>query len=391
MMQWGSILTVLILTGICVLSLLLNYQSATASEMLPVSIQANEMADYSADEVSVQNPVVNMEIIEAAIKDQDPTNVVERIENVLTNLQTAVPTVTPTPIFTDTPVPQNDQPEPPQEPQANPPQPTATPRPPHTATPSKTALPTGNTATATGTGTTAPTTVPTNTAEKTATATNNPQATPTATIKPSQTATELPTATNTATKIPPTATDTATRVPPTATDTATRVPPTATDTATKVPPTATATATEVPPTATNTATRIPPTATDTAKPTPTNVPPTATMTPTTWCSWPDRWKGFVENTYPRNRAVNVPRDVVVVIQFNQPMYEGDLFKNIRVSGTNVDYVMSYDPATYRLEINFLELLEPGGHIQVEVKRNVKNICMWRQYIEVDFQFTITED
>lgn len=355
LIRWGSILTVIILTGICVLSLLLNYQSATASEMLPVSIQANEMADYSADRVSAPNPVVNIEIIEAAIKDQEPTNIAERLENVRANLQTAVPTVTPTRVSTGTTIPGGDESD---SPQTNPPQASETPGSPKTSTPSKTPLPTINTATATKTGTA----FPTNTTEKTATATDFPQGTSTATKK----------ATQTTTKFSPTATDTATNVPPTAT---------------KIPPTAT----KIPPTATDTATQVPPTATDAPTATPTNVPPTATMTPVVWCTRPNPWMGFVRYTYPRNRAVNVPRDVIVVIQFNQPMYEGDLFNNIKVSGTRVDYVMSYDPGTYRLEIDFLELLEPGADIKVEVKRNTKNICMWRQIVLVDFEFTIEED
>jgi hypothetical protein len=100
--------------------------------------------------------------------------------------------------------------------------------------------------------------------------------------------------------------------------------------------------------------------------------------------------GFVDHTYPRDGAIDVPRNVVVVIQFNQAMYEGDLFKNIRVSGTHVDYVMYYDPGTYQVKINFLGWLKPGENVLVEVKRNAKNICMWRQIIEVDFEFTVTK-
>jgi hypothetical protein len=103
------------------------------------------------------------------------------------------------------------------------------------------------------------------------------------------------------------------------------------------------------------------------------------------------YTGFVEYTYPRDGAVGVPRDVIVIIQFNQPMYEGDLFKNIKVSGTNVNYVMRYDPGTHRVEIDFQGLLKPGAKITIEVKRNVKNICMWRQVVSVDFIFTITKN
>jgi hypothetical protein len=351
LMTWGSIVTVLILTGICVLSLLLNYQSATASEMLPVSIQAKKMADYSADQHSQSNPVVNLEIIEAAIKDQEPTNVDARLENVLTNLQTGVPTVTPTSVSTSTPLPGGGEPGSSGATQTNPLLPTSTPRPPNSATPGENTQPSGYTATVSKTGTIPPTDIPTDTPEKTATATEVGQATATTTNKPTDTATNPPTATTTATKIPPTATKTATKAP-----------------------------TKKPPTATNTATR-----------TPTKVPPTATMAPTTACSRPGMYTGFVEYTYPRDGAVGVPRDVIVIIQFNQPMYEGDLFKNIKVSGTNVNYVMRYDPGTHRVEIDFQGLLKPGAKITIEVKRNVKNICMWRQVVSVDFKFTITKN
>jgi hypothetical protein len=103
------------------------------------------------------------------------------------------------------------------------------------------------------------------------------------------------------------------------------------------------------------------------------------------------YTGFVEYTYPRDGAVGVPRDVIVLIQFNQPMYEGDLFRNVKVSGTNVNFVMSYDPGTYKMEIDFLGLIKSGAKIMVEVKRNAKNICMWRQAVLVDFKFTITKN
>jgi hypothetical protein len=334
LMRWGGILTVVILTGICALSLLLDYQSATASEMLPISIQANKMADYSVDEVSALNPAVNIEIIEAAIKDEGPTNVAARVENVRANLQTLVPTVTPTAVSTDTPMPSNEQPDFSQATATNPPPATATPRPSKTSTPNKTTPPTENAATATKTGTAGPSASPTKKNEKTATHTL--PATPTATVKPTQTATQSP---------------------PTATDTATQSPPTATNTATK---------------------------------TATPVPPTATMTPTSACTRPNLITGFVDYTYPLDGAVDVPRDVVVVIQFNQPMYEGDLFRNIRVSGTNVHYVMHYDAGTYQVKIYFTEWLKPGAKVLVEVKRNAKNMCMWRQITEVEFKFTITK-
>lgn len=344
--RWGSILTVLILTGICVLSLILNYQSATASEMLPVSIQAKKVADYSADEFSVANPVVNMEIIEAALKDQDPTNVAERLENVRMNLQTGVPTVTPTAVNTITPIPDGGQPTAPQGTQTKTRPATSTPRPPvgTNTRPSNTATPPpGETATATKTGTLDPTLVPSNTPVKTATATGLAETTPTnlstATSKPTHTSTKPPVATNTAT---------------------------------------------------NTPTNAPPTATKTATNTPTKVPPTATWTPTPECTRPDRKKGYVVFIEPRDGAKDVPRDVTVVIQFDQPMNVGSLFKEIRVSGAGIDHVIRYDSSTYRAEIVFLGLLDRGSEVKVEVKKNIKNICGWRQKVNVDAKFKVIE-
>jgi hypothetical protein len=97
--------------------------------------------------------------------------------------------------------------------------------------------------------------------------------------------------------------------------------------------------------------------------------------------------GFVSSTAPFDGAVEVPLDVSVVIQFNQAMYTGDLFKHIKVSGTKVDYVMSYDPGTHQVEIDFLELLKKGSKITVEIKRSLKNSCQQRQNVSVKFEFT----
>ncbi len=110
------------------------------------------------------------------------------------------------------------------------------------------------------------------------------------------------------------------------------------------------------------------------------------MTPTSACSWPDWKKGFVADTIPADKAVDVPLTVTVVIQFNQAMDTEDLFKNIKVSGTNVNYVMSYDPGNYQVGIDFIGLLKRDSGITVEIKRNVKNICQQRQLVSVNFSF-----
>lgn len=373
--RWGSILTVIILSGICLLSLVLNYQFASASsQVLDVSIQANRLADYSADPVSSPIPVLKMQIIEDVIEDQEPTNVLERLEAVQENLQTLVPTVTPTPPSTNTPVPGVN--EPPPTVQAGP---TKPPPPASTPTPAGTSVGSASTPTVTKTNTPVSTIDLTTTPGATSTATSPSQGaemnTPTATDRPTQTSTTVPTLTPTATKKggkPPTATKTATNTPPpppTATKTPTRTPP--------PPPTATSTSTKKPP--------PPPTATKTLTRTPTK-PPTATMTPTSGCFPPDPGMGFISSTTPFDGAVDVPLDITVIIQFNQAMYTGDLFKHIKVSGTKVDYVMSYDPGTHQVEIDFLKLLKKGTKATVEIKRGVKNSCQQRQNVTVKFEF-----
>jgi hypothetical protein len=352
--RWGSITTVIILSGICLLSLLLNYQFASASsQVLDVSIQANRLADYGADSVSSPIPVLKMQIIEDVMEDQEPTNVVERLEVVQENLQTVVPTVTPTPTSTKTPVPGVN------------------------ASPTSTPLPTepsgssAQTSTVTGTSTPVSTADLTTTPGETPTATATPQGTdtntPAATDRPTQTSTKVPTSTPTATKKlgkPPTATKKPTKTP--------LPPPTATRTP---PPPPTATKTQPPqPTATDTPTKTPP------------PPPTATMTPTSGCYPPDPGVGFISSTTPFDGAVGVPLDITVMIQFNQAMYTGDLFKNIKVSGTKVDYVMSYDPGTHQVEIDFLRSLKHRTKVTVEIKRSVKNSCQQQQLVSVKFEF-----
>ena len=82
----------------------------------------------------------------------------------------------------------------------------------------------------------------------------------------------------------------------------------------------------------------------------------------------------------------MPLDVTVMIQFNQAMYTGDLFKNIKVSGTKVDYEMTYDSGTHQVEIDFLGSLKKDTKITVEIKRSVKNSCQQKQLVSVKFEF-----
>jgi Pyruvate/2-oxoacid:ferredoxin oxidoreductase gamma subunit len=100
--------------------------------------------------------------------------------------------------------------------------------------------------------------------------------------------------------------------------------------------------------------------------------------------------GFVVSTTPEDDAENVSRYTNVYIRFDQAMFEADLFRNIKISGTDAEYVMSYDPQTYVLKIDFLEPLKKGSTIKISVKRNVKNSCGQRQRGDVKFDFQIAK-
>jgi hypothetical protein len=132
-------------------------------------------------------------------------------------------------------------------------------------------------------------------------------------------------------------------------------------------------------------------ATNRDKPKAPHVTSTATMTPTYACTHPNLMAGFVDYTYPGDGVVDVPREVVVAIQFNQPMKEGDLSNNIKVCGAEVAYVMRYDPGTYQVKSDFRGWLKAGANVVLEVKRNAKNMCLWRQIVLVDVEFTITKN
>lgn len=97
------------------------------------------------------------------------------------------------------------------------------------------------------------------------------------------------------------------------------------------------------------------------------------------------------STTPRDGSENVSLYTNVYIRFNQAMYQTDLFRNIKISDTNADYVMSYDSKTFVLKIDFLERLENGTTVTISVKRNTKNSCGQRQGIEVKFDFDTIEN
>ena len=290
-------MVLLILLGILLLDFLLGYRPAAAAEVLPVSIQSNRLADYSADQISSLLPVVGMGIIEDVIKDQEPTDVPARVETVRVVLQTPVPTVTPSPTPTPTTPGPTDT--------AAPGAPTSTPAPP-ASTPSFTSPPLPP-----ATGTSSPTLMETATAtlgpteaSPTRRPTNTPSATPTPAITPTRTSTPTPTFNSTA----------------------------------------------------------------------------------LLCSPPDPEKGYVAYTIPIDKSKDIPVNITVKIKFNQPMYTTNLFRNIRITGTNVDSELTYDPETYTLEINFLEPLREGIKVKITIKRNIKNICLQRQGFDVKMEF-----
>ena len=96
------------------------------------------------------------------------------------------------------------------------------------------------------------------------------------------------------------------------------------------------------------------------------------------------------STSPSDDAENVSLYTNVYIRFNQAMYQADLFRNIKIANTDADYVMSYDPQTHILKIDFVERLEEGNTVEISIKRNMKNSCGQRQGIEVKFDFLTTK-
>lgn len=186
--RWGLLLVSLVLLGILLLGLLLSYRQAAAAELLPVSIQSQKQADYSADYGYALQPALNLEIVQEVLRDKESTNVPERVEIIQEGLLTLVPSATPAPTSTPTQVGPTT---------TLPPGTTATPAQPTSILPSNTALP------ATATVPPIPTRTPTLAASSTPsnTAVNTPSPTslaPTSTSTATLTPTLAPANTNTA-------------------------------------------------------------------------------------------------------------------------------------------------------------------------------------------------
>lgn len=341
--RWGSLLFIIVMLGFFMLCALLTYRPAAASEALDISIQSNRMADYSVGELlSTPLPAINLGIISDVIKDRESTDFPARLETIQVILKTPVSTVTPSPTSSPTLFGAPTQDFTPTLP-ANTPLPTATlggPAQTNTRTPINTSI-------------------------------NTPANSPTSIIV---TGTIVDTSTPESTKKTPTQKPTD---KPTNTDVFTATP---VNTSTRTPVSTS--------THTRTATPIPsrtPTWTPTRTPTKTPIPTIGAV-----CSPPDKKMGFVASITPEDDAENAPRNTDVYIKFNQAMFEADLIRNIKISGTDVDYVMSYNPQTNVLKIDFIDPLKRGSTVKIAVKRNVKNSCGQRQGKDIKFEFQVSK-
>jgi len=251
----GLILVVSLLCLFCVsfLWVLPGSGQSSGPRYLPANLHSVLNADYRADERALVVPAVEVALVEEAIRDEiavSASQVPERVQSMVVNLQTPVPTVTP--------YPRPTQPGQPTSPAAHTPQAAAT------ATPVPATV-------------TQPAASPT--PSRTSTEIHTPSPTPTfaagtSVVLPTRTPTRIPTRIPTLTPggnvtSTPHATHTYTPVPPTRTSTS--EPPTRTPTS--EPPTRTPT--PIPPT--NTPVSYPPP--DTPVPQPTNTPSTGVTPP----------------------------------------------------------------------------------------------------------------
>ncbi|MDH5606766.1 MAG: hypothetical protein OEY93_07750, partial [Anaerolineae bacterium] len=81
-MRWQILLMGIVTLAVLALSFILTFRRASAAEMLPLSIQSGQMADYSADNFSSQLAAVDISIIESALKDNRSGNVPEKLATI---------------------------------------------------------------------------------------------------------------------------------------------------------------------------------------------------------------------------------------------------------------------------------------------------------------------
>jgi hypothetical protein len=97
--RWSAALVLMMLGSLLSLGGVLFSPVLTAqggTRMVPVPLQSNLRADYSADEFALAVPGVGIDIIGSAIQDQIAAEDIPlRLSTLISDLQTAVPTVTP--------------------------------------------------------------------------------------------------------------------------------------------------------------------------------------------------------------------------------------------------------------------------------------------------------
>lgn len=208
--RWGIVILLLVVIAVLVFSIIFrgNWGSTfAASEVVPISISSDMIADYGPDSFSGEVAAVSLEIIGEALFDQQPDNqnAADQLEEIVSDLQTPVPTVTPVPTMTPTDLVIQ----------------TGTVQATNTPAASSTELTITNTPLATATGTIQASNTPNPGA--TATPTSNATASPTLAVSQTTTSSPNPSSTSTATNTPtftplPTSSPTNTPVPaPTAT------------------------------------------------------------------------------------------------------------------------------------------------------------------------------
>ena len=107
--RWGIVFLLLVVMAVLVFSIILAgdwISTFTASEVVPISINSDLIANYQPDTFSGEVAALSLEIIEDVIFDQqlDDQSAAVQLEEIVDELKTPVPTVTPAPTMTPTPL-----------------------------------------------------------------------------------------------------------------------------------------------------------------------------------------------------------------------------------------------------------------------------------------------
>lgn len=105
--RWGIVILLLVVIAVLVFSIILGGDSTSSfasSEVVPISINSNLIANYQPDVFSGEVAAIAFGIIGEAILDQQPDNgnAGDKIDDFENDLRTPVPTVTPMPTMTPT-------------------------------------------------------------------------------------------------------------------------------------------------------------------------------------------------------------------------------------------------------------------------------------------------